>query len=168
MYIVQFWTQRRQSARLSLQSSKLGPHPLTRRRVRPPLWLRGEHIRLRERGRAAPIRTRGQTLWYSRYICTSWCRTSLYFNIKKLIANIRIGNLYLWEDNINKKRNYRAYYFAPLTQLKFTTKNNTMTEQNLQSVKIKCAMRKKIRAAQYSLRRHFALLICSLLKLFGV
>ncbi len=30
----------------------------------------GGHTRLRERGWGVPIRTRGQTLWYSRYICT--------------------------------------------------------------------------------------------------
>ncbi len=34
-----------------------------------PLWVGGGggHIRLRERGWADPIRTKGQTLWYSRY-----------------------------------------------------------------------------------------------------
>ncbi len=40
------------------------PHPLTRRRVcrPPPLFDSGD--------RGVPIPTRGQTLWYSRYICT--------------------------------------------------------------------------------------------------
>ncbi len=52
------------------------PPPLTTSRVwrRPlPLWLRGEgNIRLVESGceGGVPIRTRGKTLWYSRYICT--------------------------------------------------------------------------------------------------
>ncbi len=63
------------------QSSELGtPHPLTRRRVCPPLWLGGEggQTRLRKRGNQrgdthspagvrgcrVPIRTRGPTLWY--------------------------------------------------------------------------------------------------------
>jgi hypothetical protein len=36
-------TQSRQSAKLFLQFSELGfPHPLTRKRVCPPLWFRGE------------------------------------------------------------------------------------------------------------------------------
>ncbi len=51
-------SQSRQSARLSLLGSA---HSLTRRRVLPP------HTRLRERGWADSIRTRGETLWYARY-----------------------------------------------------------------------------------------------------
>ncbi len=44
-------------------------HPLTRNRVYPPPPLvPGGHIRLRVRGWGVPIPTRGQTLWYSRYI----------------------------------------------------------------------------------------------------
>ena len=64
----------RQSARLLLQSSELRlPHPLTRRRVCSPLlWFGGGGIHithsLGERGWGVPIQTRGQTLWYSRYL----------------------------------------------------------------------------------------------------
>jgi hypothetical protein len=63
------YPQSRQSSRLFLQPSELGtPQPLTPFEcVPPPLWLQGGHTRLRERG-GVPIRTRGQTLWYSRYI----------------------------------------------------------------------------------------------------
>jgi hypothetical protein len=59
-------SQIRQSARLFLQSSELWfPQSLTRRG-------RG-HTRLREREwGGVPIRTSGQTLWYSWYICTLW------------------------------------------------------------------------------------------------
>ncbi len=54
-------------ARLFLQSSELRPlHLLTSRRVCPPLS--GEGVG------GVPIQTRGQTLWYSRYICTLWYR----------------------------------------------------------------------------------------------
>ncbi len=47
--------------------------PLNRRRVYPPPLVGGGggHTHLRERGRGVPIRTRGQTLWYSRYIRAS-------------------------------------------------------------------------------------------------
>ncbi len=41
---------------------------LPQRRCLPPFGS-GGHTRLRERGCEVPIRTRGQTLWYSRYIC---------------------------------------------------------------------------------------------------
>jgi len=71
---ISVWTQSRQSARFFLQSSKLGLlHLLSRRRVCSPLlWLgRGVHTRLRG-GWGFPIPMRGQTLWYSRYICTMW------------------------------------------------------------------------------------------------
>jgi hypothetical protein len=66
--------QSRQSAKLFLQSSsELGlPPPLTRRRMcTPPLWFRGAQS-LGGEGVGVPIRTRGQTLWHSRYICTWW------------------------------------------------------------------------------------------------
>ncbi len=66
--------QSRQSAKLFLQSSELGlPHPLTRRRVCPPLWTGGGGVHTHACGRGSggvPIPTRGPTLWYSRYICT--------------------------------------------------------------------------------------------------
>ncbi len=85
-------TQSRRSARLSLLSSALGPPtPSPTCECAPPScrlhWVRppphphasvappgfrggGGHTRLRklrERGWVDPIRTRGQTLWYSRY-----------------------------------------------------------------------------------------------------
>ncbi len=60
--------QSRQSTKLSLQSSDSG-HP--RRRV-PPLWFRREAHSLAGEGVGVPIPTRGQTVWYSRYICTLW------------------------------------------------------------------------------------------------
>ncbi len=54
-------------------------HPLTRRRVcPPPLWFTGgKHSLAVEGGRGVPIRTRGQILWYFRYICTLCQRCSL-------------------------------------------------------------------------------------------
>ncbi len=76
MFLLYGKPQSRQSARLFLQSSELGPprNPLTRRRVCPPPLIPGEgHTRLRERGWEVPIRTRGHTLWYNRYICTLCC-----------------------------------------------------------------------------------------------
>ena len=58
-------TPSRQSTRLFLQSSQLGPPP--------------PHTRLRERGCGiVPIRTKGQTQWYSRYICTLWSLAPSY------------------------------------------------------------------------------------------
>jgi hypothetical protein len=59
----------RQSTRLFLQLSELGPptpHPPTSRRVRPPTLVPGGDTV--EGVRGVPVRTRGQTLWYSRYI----------------------------------------------------------------------------------------------------
>ncbi len=52
---------RKQAARLSMQSSELTPpRPLTDKG--------GEgNTRLRERGRGDHVQTKGQTLWYSRY-----------------------------------------------------------------------------------------------------
>ncbi len=41
-----------------------------------PLLFWGKHNRLRERGWGVPILTRGQTLWYSRYIL---CATGLHY-----------------------------------------------------------------------------------------
>jgi hypothetical protein len=62
-------TQSRQSAKRSLQSSEFGPLQPAGECVRPPLLRVGGHTRSREMGWKDPIRTRGQTLWYSRYIC---------------------------------------------------------------------------------------------------
>ncbi len=61
----------RESARLFLHSSELGP-PHPQENVPIPSLVPGGgggQTRLRERGWGVPIRTRGQTLWYSRYIC---------------------------------------------------------------------------------------------------
>jgi hypothetical protein len=46
----------------------LTPTPLTSWRVFPPLCFRGRG------GGGSQFRTRGQTLWYSRYICTLWIK----------------------------------------------------------------------------------------------
>ncbi len=45
------------------------PHPQASVVPPPPAHLvpKGEHTRLRERGRGEPVRTKEQTLWYSRY-----------------------------------------------------------------------------------------------------
>jgi hypothetical protein len=94
-------SQSRQSARLFLQSSELGlPQPLTHRRVRPlPLWFRGwEHTRLWERG-GVPIWTSGQTLWYSRYICTLWARLKL---------KIRLGGACTYSIEEGRGQNAKA------------------------------------------------------------
>ncbi len=64
-------SQYRQIATLFLQSSEIGTqHPLTRRRVCPPLGsggrgtLAGEGVGVRHNS------DEGTALWYSRYICT--------------------------------------------------------------------------------------------------
>jgi hypothetical protein len=59
-------------------------NPQSRQSSSPPPWFRGGgggHIRLRERGWGVPIRTRGQTLCYSRYICTSCSNHSAGVNV---------------------------------------------------------------------------------------
>ncbi len=64
---------------LFLQSLELGlPYPFTRKRVNhlppPPLGFQGKgHTRLREMRWVVPIRTGGQTLWYSRYTVYVHC-----------------------------------------------------------------------------------------------
>jgi hypothetical protein len=51
------------------------PHPQAN--TSPPLWFRGTGTLSCGRGwGGVPIRTRRQTLWYSRYICTLWVRVS--------------------------------------------------------------------------------------------
>jgi hypothetical protein len=57
------------------------PRPLSRKRMLSPLPLvpRGGHTCLQERGRGEPIRTKGQSLWYSIGIIKSlhgWVRAS--------------------------------------------------------------------------------------------
>ncbi len=55
------------------------PQPLTSVFPPPPLVPRGGTHSLGERGwGGVPIRTRGQTLWYSRYICTLWAEMSCF------------------------------------------------------------------------------------------
>jgi hypothetical protein len=63
--------QSRQSARLFLQSSELRlPHPLTRRRVCPPLVQgEGAHSLAGEGGWGGPNSDEG-TLWYSMFVYT--------------------------------------------------------------------------------------------------
>jgi hypothetical protein len=88
LHRVQCISQSRQSARLFLPSSELGPpHPLAPRRVcPPPFGSGGGHTRLRERGGGVPIRTSGQPLWCSRYLCTLWCLShahrQIHFNLQ--------------------------------------------------------------------------------------
>ncbi len=67
--------QSRQSAGIFLRSSELGPLiPSPASECVPlPLWFRGGHTRLREKGWGVPIRTRGQTLWYSRFFVYVLC-----------------------------------------------------------------------------------------------
>jgi hypothetical protein len=74
--------QSRQSARLFLQLSELGPPPPHKQtRVSLPHLVPGEgHTRLREKGWGVPIR-RGQTPWYCRYICTLW--SLLYRDLRR-------------------------------------------------------------------------------------
>ncbi len=62
--------QSRQSTRLSLQPSELGPPsfpPHTQTSVQPPFGPGGKHTHLRKRGLGVPVPTTGQTLWYSKY-----------------------------------------------------------------------------------------------------
>ncbi len=62
----QFIPKVMQSARISLQSSEFGPpRPLNRKRMLSlPLWFRGGGALAGEGAGGAPIRTKGQTLWY--------------------------------------------------------------------------------------------------------
>jgi hypothetical protein len=78
---MQYVPDHREGRVLSFFSSRRNwdsPNPSPEGRVfPPPPWFRGEeHTRLRERGWVVPIPTRGQTLWYSRYICTLCSRCS--------------------------------------------------------------------------------------------
>jgi hypothetical protein len=67
-------TEYRQSTRLILQSSELGP-PHPQASVSPPPLVTGggTHMLAGEGGGGGvPIPTREGTLWYSKYICTLW------------------------------------------------------------------------------------------------
>jgi hypothetical protein len=59
-----------QSARFFSSRPNWDPPPPHPEASVSPLRFRGGHTRLRESGWGVPIRTRGQTLWYSRYVCT--------------------------------------------------------------------------------------------------
>ncbi len=76
-----------QSARLSVQSSELGP-PLSPSSefVSLPLgsW-GGRHTRLRGRGRGDPIPTKGETLWYSLYTIITPHTHSLQLVLEQLM-----------------------------------------------------------------------------------
>ncbi len=62
----------------------------------PPLWFRlpGGTYSLAGEGVGVPIRTRGRTLWYSRYICTlcleGWNRTHFEENMSLININILV------------------------------------------------------------------------------
>jgi hypothetical protein len=69
--LLQVGAQRRQNAKLFLQSFELGfPHPLARRRVSSPLWFPGKgHTRFRDRGWGSPNSNEGTyTVVLSRYL----------------------------------------------------------------------------------------------------
>ncbi len=75
--------QSRRSDRLfsSRPNCQIGtPHPLTRRRVcLTPLWFGWrDTLTCGRGGRGVPIPTRGQTLWYSRFVCTLWMAVSAH------------------------------------------------------------------------------------------
>jgi hypothetical protein len=76
--------QSRQSARLFLQSSELGPpSPLTHRRVCLPLWCWGYTLACgRGGGEGVPILTRRPTLWYcwyGMYVHSTLCCASVSY-----------------------------------------------------------------------------------------
>jgi hypothetical protein len=85
-------TQRRQRASLCLQSSELGPPappPHSQASVPPPPLdppPPGGGTHLRERG--VPVRTKGQTLCYSRYIC--------YFVLRQMLAQRSVRRRSHW------------------------------------------------------------------------
>ncbi len=110
----QFATQQsRQSAKLFLKSSELGhPHPLTRRRVCPPPFVPGGSAHsLAGEGvhGGVPMRTRGNTMRYSKYICTLWYAIIIKFTKPRVsnslgcelhtVARGTHENLYLWFFN---------------------------------------------------------------------
>jgi hypothetical protein len=67
-----FFPQSRNSAKFFLQSSELGPPtPSHAGECVPHLWFPGEGgaLACERGGGVVPVRTRGQTLWYSRYTC---------------------------------------------------------------------------------------------------
>jgi hypothetical protein len=88
------------------------PRPLARKRVLPPpfgSW--GGHTRLLERGRGEPIRTKGQTLWYS----TGQRKTvkEVGLNVSKKFPSQEMTRL--WRNNIKfsqiKLKRHRMHTF---------------------------------------------------------
>ncbi len=95
-------------AKHCLLSPELGlPQPLTRRRVcPPPLWFRGRDTLACGRGDGGvSIRTRGQTLWYSRYICFLCLRPSF-----SCLINIHRGPVLGFHRQTNLLRRYGTQY----------------------------------------------------------
>ncbi len=125
-------TQCRQSAKLFLQSIELRlPTSSPARRVcPPPLPLVPEegHIRLRERGYSGvTIRTRRQTLWYSRYICTLWsCRFSCSGRIN-YSPGFQSGSSLSCSIQIKSHMTYFPAKIQPSTQVSDTCCLQTMT-----------------------------------------
>ncbi len=105
-----------QRAKLFLQSSELGlPHPLTRRRVCPPLWLGGGggggHTRLRERGWGSPSsdeRTYTVVQYIYMYL---WTHPSRQDRLR-----VRFGNL---EQRVRHDCSTRSQLHLPF-QIKFS------------------------------------------------
>jgi hypothetical protein len=94
--------QSRQSARLSLQSSELAHPALSSECCPPPPPFGskgGRHTRLRERGRGEPIRTKGHTLWYSRYIILLRSASRQELLSCELLTILAAGILYLYSNN---------------------------------------------------------------------
>jgi hypothetical protein len=87
--------QSRQITKLSLQSSELGlPHPSHAGECVPSPLLPGGgggHTPLRERGWGAPIPTRGQAPWYSRYICEVCACKHVLMNCFFLCVSCALG-----------------------------------------------------------------------------
>ncbi len=90
-YLFSFFLRHHKADRVAsfFSSSLIGTFPLphTQANVPPPPLVPGEGILACGRGSGeVPFRTRGQTLWYSMYICTL-CATPFYQ------SNVPIANL---------------------------------------------------------------------------
>ncbi len=102
-----------QSARLSLQSSDWDPISLSRRWVCPPFGTRGDTLAYR-RGVGWGPNTRGQTLWYPRYVsCNKFHIVYRHISVRLAYfhSNLLLTGLYeqemeiLWrKDNGNIKK----------------------------------------------------------------
>ncbi len=90
------------SVKLFLQWLELGlPHPLTRRRVCPPLLFQGEgHTSLREKGWGVPIPTRGHTQWYSAPARRAYRSSLLLWWHLSLVYILRVNkDKYNWQQS---------------------------------------------------------------------